>query len=300
MHPSGSLIQTALEETRNLLNEAVFDAKYSDSVLVRTFLTKAFSNVVSRVNQGSQDQVLLRTSVTLPKDTKYYQLPEHVSDVVRLAYYDSETGIKKSDWLPRDEHSAKGPGWTLDGNCIRFDPQLGQEETFEIHWTPSGFVNIHFSQQGSVPTLVAPTTFTLSDSPDLGLLGRRENEYVGCILRVLPSTGVHASRVITAYDPLTRTATLRSPLPNQSDYSPIPYEVLPAGAQAMWHATPCLAALAIGAARKITQSNYAMLVDLYKAEIKTLRDTLFNRQGRVPRHFDQNQDMEDSVIIRAV
>lgn len=290
MHSSGSYILSAVETIRTLLNEATFDAKFNDHTIVRTFLTDALVNVVARLNEGSQAKVVVRAQFSVADGTTSILLPQHVGAVIRVAEYDTDGNMLR-DYVPSHADDRKGAIWKLDGNRLKFDPSFKGPNEIEVHYYPTAFINMHYSTDGVVPSLEGATTFTLSASPTTGLIGYEENEYVGASLRVIPAGGPHCTRTIIAYDPSTRIVTLDEPLPELPRLSPLPYEVIPAGALSLWGAAPAQATLTLAINRRVSGLVYSMLVDNYRVCIKTLRDTLFNAQSRSPRSMSREQYM---------
>lgn len=288
MHPSGSLIKTACETVRLLLNEATADAKYDDALITRTVLSHALSTLVSRASQGQDNPLFVRMQLDLVSNQEYYQLPPDVLQVFRLVKF-NEAGQMEWDWRPRNEFHPLGPGWSLDGNTLRINPYPVVDDSLQVWYLPAGRFNIHYGESGVAPGLTNVTTFTMQATPTLGLLGRQESEYAGGILRVMDdgSTGVTYERVISSYDVATRRATIRLPIPLLTKTT-LKYEVVPAGSGPFWEAAASHAAIRLGTGRKITQQQMADLVRQHGADMKTLRDTLMQMQGRVSKHIERN------------
>jgi len=285
MDPSGSLIKSCIEDVRSLLNEATFDAKYPDSVLVRQNMASALATLVARVNEGADDRIMVRMPITFVTGQEYYNLPANVQEVLRITTFDSQGGLI-SDWRPRGEMHPNGPGWALDGTTLRLNPFPTMDIDVDLWYVPSGFVAIHYGEGGM--GVSGAFTFTLQSTPTLGLRGRGENEYVGCLLRILDSSGYHSERIITAYDPLLSKVSLRTPLPTLSSSTGLKYEIVPAWSKAFWPAVATSMAIRLGAGRKITERQEAALINQYRSDVKTLRDTLWKMKGRLGRFFDRD------------
>jgi len=287
MHPSGSYIRTAIEDVRLLLNEASLDAKYDDSYLTRTVLCQQMGNMLSRINGLSDTRVYARFVINVAQGTEFYLLPSYIQSVVRLIEKDDDGNITY-DWVPKNEFHRNGPGWVIEGNTIRFTPLPSEDVELEIWYVPSGFVNMHYATDGTASFVTTPTQLNLSAAPAMGLMGRNENEYVGCMLRVLDPSRYHAERIIATYDAVTRDATLRLPLPTLTAATGIIYEVVPGWTLPFWGAIASGAALRLATGRKVTGSHYGMLKEQYANDMKTLRDTLFAMQERVPKVVERN------------
>lgn len=286
MHPSGSLIKSAIECVRQLTSEATLDAKYSNPYLVRTVLGSAFADVYGRAILTMDPPVVIRHQLDLVEGQEYYNLPPSMQSVLGLRRTD-DVGDLETDWKPRNELHPFGPGWALDGPTIRFNPFPSATETWHLWYIPSGQVSIHYAEDGVAGSLTDVTTITLSDSPLLGNAARLENELDGQILRVL-GDGVHYERVISSYSASDRVVTLRTPIPSvpaaggsgPPTPAPLIYEVVPAGFTLLWKPAACCAALELGVGRKISQDHKESIKEQYRVSIKTARDTLSNLMGR--------------------
>lgn len=295
MHPSGSLIKSAIEELRILLNEAALDSKYPDAFIVRSALSTAFSQVFSKANQISTERIFIRLPLTITAGQQYYTLPPCVEQVHCIRKYD-EDGRLVWDWRPDSMLSNKGPGWQLEHRTLSLLPIPTEDIDCELWYTPSAHINMHYATDGSVTTSTAPTSFTLSASPALGLLGKGENEYVGAVLRSLDST--HAERIISSYTNSTRVVGLRTALPNLSGTASRTYEIVPAGLGPFWAATVSLAAIRLGIGRKIDGSHRQGLIEQHRGDLKHLRDTLGAMSARFARRFERgSMDDEGNSVM---
>jgi len=285
MHSSGSLIRGAVEDIRMLLNEAILDSKYSDQYVVRTALAQAMANLFSKTNQVATDRVYIRMPISIVAGQQYYVLPPCVEQVHCIRKYD-EDGNLIWDWRPRSQFNGKGPAWSLQHRTLSLLPLPSEDIDVELWYTPSAHINMHYAEDGEVVSTTTPQEMTLSATPLMGLTGKGENEYVGSVLRSLDTT--HAERLISAYNPISRVATLRNPLPSLSLATDCIYEVVPAGLSHFWAAAASLAALRLGIGRKIDGTHYGMIVAQHKNDLKALRDTLSSMAGRFPSSMDQN------------
>ncbi len=286
MHPSGSLIKTALEDIRLLLNEVVINAKYDDPYIVRTGLYHAFTELFERTFGSSTKSMRVRHTLSLVDGQRDYPLPPIMQQVTRICKFNDD-GTLLWDWKPRNELHPLGAGWRLEGSTLVVDPPPVANDDIEVHYIPGGNANMHYAVDGTAGALSAATTFTLSAAPELGNLGRGENEYGGWVLRLLGPT-VHAERVIQSYDPATRVCTLRSPLPTVADVDDNIYEVVPEGMGPFWGAAATAAAMRLGTGRKVSQTHMNNLIMQSRKDMRTLRGTLAMIQGRVPPHMERD------------
>lgn len=286
MHSSGSLIRTAIERIRMLLNEATLDAKYDDTYITRTVLADSLSTLIVKANSGSDNPVCVRYTLTTVVGQEYYVLPSNILQIRRIAKLDSE-GRLVWDFRPRGEFNPSGPGWSIEGNSLRMAPFPTQAEDIYVWYIPNGNMNLHYATDGTALTMSAVSTFDLSTGPLIGHLGKVEGEYAGQILRVLEAS-IHYERIVSSYIPSTRRVVVRNTIPSLFATTPIIYEIVPAGSGPFWSAAASAAAITLGVGRKITANHMGMLLQQHKNDMKGLRDTLFNMQARIPKHMDRN------------
>ena len=205
---------------RKLADEAVIDAKYSLTDLLE-FIEANFQVMLTDINAVAANPLMVRHNILLGSTS--YMLPPSVDQIVRIAKLDGNRQLEYQFW-GAPSTSWTGPGISLEGRLLRFEPTwLGGADTVEILYIPNGDFRLHYG------TALGATksTVVLAETPTLGTLDTRENAYVGAVLRLLDDGfGYEQERTITAYDRMTRTATV-SP-----DFSPIPimtplYEVVP-------------------------------------------------------------------------
>lgn len=129
----------------------------------------------------------------------------------------------------------------------------------------------------------------LAATPTLGVVDRRENAYVGSVLRILPASGPVEERQITAhyYDQPTSTwkVEVRTPFSLVAADSVL-YEIAPAGSQSLYEAIAAWAALKIGTSF-LSRERQESITLQYRAAIKTIGDNLTYVQSRVPSHYER-------------
>jgi len=297
MDDTGSLLKTVIERVRGYLDDADFDAKYTDQFLVKHVIMPALVDVWSRVSMNADNPVMLSYDITFVDDQECYVLPACVGEVHEIVQYTGLTGSQPSngvptdDLYPRHEMSVGGQIWRIEGNMLCFRPwpqytTANTNMTWTVRYTTNGDMSPHYSSASAPGTLSSDRTqFTLAASPTLGQLDKRENAYAGQILRILDGS-VFEERVIATYDPATRVATLKRPFSSSVTANTThAYEVAPARAQGMVEAIALAASLKLGAWRKISQAQNQLLTQQYRAAIKTIGDNFANMQMRTGKGY---------------
>lgn len=295
MHSTGSIIKTYCEKVRHYLDDPDLDAKYDDNYLVRFFLASSMTDVISRVSMMSDAQIMHSMALTVAAGTQYYQLPPMVRQVLRVGVTETSTGRFLEDFIPRNEFNFWGPGWSLEGNTISFNPIPDSAKTYTILYTPSGDVGVHY-ENASHGVLNANGTFTLHNAGSiLGTLDKRPNAYVGSYLRIFGTSSTDEC-IISDYDVSTRVCTLRTAASNPAgSYS---YEVVPFLLEPMIDAIALSAAMRAGTGRKINNTHMQALMLSYRQAIKTAHDTLGNMNARKGKAFQgRTVDNPGSVNI---
>lgn len=284
MHSSGSILKTYCEKVRHYLDDPDLDAKYDDNYLVRFFLPSAMTDVISRVSQMSDAQILSSFQITVNAGTTHYKLPPAVAQVVRIGSIETQTGLFVEDLKPRNQFHLNGPGWTVQGNAIVFQPGVEYTKTYTVVFVPSGDIQCHYVSTAT-GALTGTAQFILPTTLTLGTLDKRPNAYQGSYLRIF-GANVTDEIVIAGYDADTRDVTPSITPVNAAGptyfYS---YEIVPFLLEPMIDAISISAAMRAGVGRKINQAHMQSLMLAYKQAIKTAHDTLANMNGRVGKSF---------------
>lgn len=302
MDSTRSVLKTVIERVRGYLDDADFDAKYTDQFLVQHVIMPGMVDVWSRCSLNADNPVMLSFDITLVNDQECYVIPPCVGEVHEIVQYvgaqglQTNNGIPTDDMYPRHRMSVGGQIWALEGNMICFRPfpsGLTGNNTWTVRYTTNGDMMPHYADGSSSTNRgsldATRTLFTFASAPGLGGLDRRENAYAGQVLRVLAQAGtgipllVQEERVIASYNPATLTATLKRPFSSNvptiaSGY--LAYEVAPAQSQGMVEAVSLACALKLGAWRKISAAHAQLLQLQYRSAIKTIGDNLANMQMR--------------------
>lgn len=285
MHASGSHIKTILEQIRFLVSTPTTD-RFNDEYLTRYALYPAYAQCLGQLSLSRDDYLCLRFDITLEDGTERYLLPPIVEEVVDLAKLDTDGHYEK--WFdPRSEKHSRGPGWKIEGNTIVFRPFPTSAEEWSVWYVPSQDATCHFAVDGVVTVGGNSLKVTLSANPELGMLDRRENSYVGLYLRILHNGIAFQDRLITAFDVTNLEATVAiafSELPADGD--PVTYEIVPEGLRKLADMVAGRAALRVAVAQNLQQKKMRFLEVEYSRAKKAITDTLSNRNARYAKSMD--------------
>ena len=297
MDSTRSLLMTVIERIRGYLDDADFDAKYTNQFLVQHVIMPSLVDVWSRCSLSADNPVMLDYSLTFVENQECYVLPPCVGEIHEIVQYTGSdgrivnTGLITDDLRPEHPQSRTGPIWMIEGNMVCFRPfpqnlnvTSNGNNTWIVRYTTNGDMMPHYSSTSNAGTLQTSTTFLFSSTPDLGLIDYRPNAYAGQFIRIL-SGNIHEERVIASYDPNTRIATLMRPFTVTAASTTYAYEVCPPQSQGMVEAIAVAAALKLGAWRKISQAHNQLLTQQYRAAIKTIGDNLANMNLRTGKGY---------------
>ena len=203
MDDSRSFIKTVLARIRGYLDDADFDAKYTDQFLIKHVVMPSLVDVWSRCSLSADNPVLLNYTITFVENQECYTLPACVGEIHEVVQYTGpngsliSTGLPTDDIRPDHEQSRTGPGWMIEGNMLCFRPfpqNLSSSGTSNLTWivryTTNGDMLPHYCSYTNYGTLDATKTlFTFNATPDLGLVDYRDNAYAGQFVRLLSNAG---------------------------------------------------------------------------------------------------------------
>ena len=234
---SDSFLARAIVDVRESTDEPAATAKYTDARIIE-HLEKAYILVLNELNRNSRTPAVARILKTIVSGTTTYVLPHTVGSVYGIYKADDAGG--KVFYDSRSKYNPFGRGMWLENQTLHLQTidmyGLGTELTIE--YIPSGIARLH----NGVCTLNADGTIaTFGATPNVGILDTHNEAYAGSVFRCLGVDGSTIAgnnlqeRVITAYDEITREATLDAPL------SPIPttddgniyYEIAPSISKGM-------------------------------------------------------------------
>ena len=164
--------------------------------------------------------------------------------------------------------------------------------TFTLSATLGGtaLVTVAGSTTGLSFSVVSDTVvFSLTGTPALGVIDRRDNAYLGCVLRILTSTGIVEERIISKW---TKNATffetqVRLPFTYATPGS-ITVEYAPFGLESLFEAVAVGGAIKLGTYKKISGAQFQMLQLQYKDAMKTAMDHFANKQMRTGKYFERS------------
>ncbi len=279
MDKSGSIIKGIIERVRAYTDEASFDAKHDNNFLTRQIIAPAFAEIVRRLNNAGDGQLVSRFEITLEKDREYYQIPPVVGHIIRVVEVD-ERRIQ-ADYVPRNEFHPRGPNWVIDGRALRFNPVPTKEQDIEVWYVPGSEVPII---HGTGNLIDDPKTFAVG-TVALGTQDRRTNAYAGQLLRVLPDSGEWIEIPISSSLP-DGTLSLRGDRSISSPLSDVPFEIVPVWADLMAETVAHLSNMKIASIRGASRSQREAHQQDFAISLKGLRDTLGDMQSRTGKHFD--------------
>ena len=294
MDSTGGFLATVIERTRAYLDDASLDAKYDDNFLVRNIITPTFSSVASRINNSTTNAISTWIPFPLTKGLAYYQIPPCVGEVWRLAQRNDDDWVSR-EAMPRTEWHYRGPNWKVEGNMLVFAPTPDQDYVdLQLQFMHNGDIQPFrltsatlSAPSGSLDTL----TFPLTTTPAVGTIDRRDNSYLGCVVRLLTSTGVIEERIISTWtkDSTNWKIVVRRPFTsNYSAGTVTNVEIAPFGLDSLYEAVAIGSAMKFSIYKKISGTQFQMLQLQYKDAMKTAMDHFSNKQMRTGKYFERS------------
>lgn len=288
MHASGSHILTAVENMRRHLEQSLIGI-YTDDYLVRYCISQAVSRGMSAISMGSNCQAVLKKTFTMASGQTRYKMPPTLEQVWGIRVPGQTTASNIVDLMPRAFDNPRGQQWRMEGRVLVLDTNIVTDGAqLEVYYTLAGESGLHYGD-GEFRDAY---TFRLASTPTAGSLDRREDAYIGHILRVIPTNTSypHQFATIKSYDPVTRDCGLdplyTADLPLQGGtYQLTPsttrYEVLPLDNLPFMQMVAAMASLELGESRNLEEGKIRKLNMLYDRQRKTIFDSLSARQNRV-------------------
>jgi len=289
MNTSMSFLDTVLDRVRFYLDEPDVDAKYNNNYIVLHCICPAMVDVMSRLNNTSQGQIILKYDLSLTTTDVRYKLPPCVQEIVRFVVTDQDSNIIL-DIIPRDRMDYRGKNWSIEGypGAMEFvlEGLVTGSTTAQVWYVSNGDVIPHKSTSGTLDAGL--DTMTLG-AATVGELDRRVGGYNGQVLRLIPAgpSGIVEERIIKRhyYEAPNWKVDTYLPFTNATSGGSKLYEIAPVGSQPLVNAIALWAAMQVGTARKITGAHMDRLRVAYVQAIKTIGDNLTGMQSRVPHHF---------------
>jgi hypothetical protein len=267
---SGSgFISDCIGLVRRAVDEPSTAPKYTNAD-INEFIHAAYGVILSDMNVSTDHPILVRFNVTLVDGQQTYNLPPNVAQLLRIAKMNTATGLVEWEVWPGNEFSGHGQGFTIEGNTLRLLQDWNSTETLQLLYIPNAEVSFHKGSiaSGSVANDVTATTLKFAATPTDGELDPRPNSAAGMMIRLLSSsTSLVEERIVTAYAPSTRIATI-----NQAwDSTPaagtaVVYELVPQFSRTIKHVVCLRAAIDIlaqeGNAKRMSTLNAALTVKM--------------------------------------
>ncbi|KKM21891.1 hypothetical protein LCGC14_1630890 [marine sediment metagenome] len=222
-----SFLSRAIVDVRESSDEPTQAAKYTDARIIE-HLEKAYIIVLNEVNRNSRTPAVAKIQKTIVSGTTAYILP-HTVGSVHGVYKGDPTGGKVF-YDSRSKFNAFGRGIWFENQTLHIQTTelYGIGTALTIEYVPSGIARLH---NGIYTVNADGDVVTFGATPNAGTLDTHHEAYAGSIFRSLGSDGTGnylQERVITAYDELTREATLDVPLDPIPTGSNLYYEIAPA------------------------------------------------------------------------
>ena len=285
-----SCLHMILEKTKTIISDIAKELDYSDDYIFRHGIVPEYSRVMSRIQNSSSDYVIEKTTISLIKDQQYYILPACIGEIMRIVtMYDD--GRIKTELLPRNQYSTRGPNWSLEGNMLSIRPYPQIAEDIEVWFIPTTDAKPHYAEDGL--SNGTNTEITLSTggwaSQILGDIDRRTQAYVGSTIRVIESSGEIEERRITSHDSAAYTVGVNKTFTAFDTLTTISYEIVPAHFGAVTEAVAQGAAMnLLVSARRVTKAQHAMLMINFKSSMKTAMDHFTFMQNRSPKKYEKD------------
>jgi len=268
-----SLVRKATDEPNN-------SPKYTDGDIVE-LVQVAMDTVITDIHAQTDHPITMRYNITLVDGQQDYPLPVNVGELLQIAKINSTTGLPEYEVWPGSYMNPSGQGWKLEGGMLRLLRDWDSTDTLQLLYVPNAEPLMH---KGTAEA-ITDSGLTLMATPTDGTLGMRPNEYVGMLVRALShDTNVQEERLITAYNEVTRIATMNL------DWTTTPtgtlvYEVIPIYSRLIKHVIALRAAIDL-LAQEGNSARMATLNQNYMIKISAMRRAAAKKEGRFPHHFD--------------
>lgn len=165
--------------------------------------------------------------------------------------------------------------------------------TFTLSETKGGSA---ITTTAGTPTGLSYTTtadtiaFNIALNPAVGTIDRRDNAYLGSVVRILTSTGVLEERIISTWtkDNNYWKVVVRQPFTYQTAGTISNVEFAPFGLESLYEAVAVGSAMKLGIYKKMAGTQFQMLQMQYKDAMKTAMDHFSNMQMRNGKYFERS------------
>jgi hypothetical protein len=131
--------------------------------------------------------------------------------------------------------------------------------------------------------------FSATGTPTVGVVDRRDNAYLGCVVRILTSTGIIEERIISKWTKNSTFFETQVRLPfTYATPGAVTIEYAPFGLESLFEAVAVGGAMKLGTYKKISGAQFQMLQLQYKDAMKTAMDHFANKQMRTGKYFERS------------
>jgi len=281
MAMTGSFLDRAITDFRDYSDEPIIKAKYTDAKVILK-LESAYAEIISEINRNKTDPIVARYTITHSTSTATtkYLLPYLIQSVFAI-YQESTLGNDvKVFYDSRSRQNRYGRGVWIEGHTLFVQPNnLNDGDILTIEYSPSGTARLH---TGTCTVDSTGLLVTFGATPTDGTLDTHANAYAGSVFKIVSDADAdynfQQERTITAYDNITRVATLDMALsPNAGDgvqSGDTSYEIAPAIYQGLDHAIALYLAWWIVSIEGGIQRS-ALIQRMYRNCIRNLRLTAY-------------------------
>lgn len=296
--PQGYLAQVT-EDIRDALDMGSNTSKWTDSKLYGHII-KSWHDIMTDVNGLGENAIHVQYSLSLSNDTSIYQLPANFGRFVRIVKDYGGQGLQTEVMVPNSRLNPYGGRVLFEGNYIRLEPRPSSSETVTIEYIPDGYCSIHTGEANFGEDGLTSSQIPLDYDPAEGYFDKRDNAYVGQVVRLLKSEEVDApashvywpvqERIITAVDSTTGIATVNLPWdpdPVAEGIGAVTYEIVPFlglhfRSALVWRVAQKIAIIEDTSGRSGKASR---LQALYQQEMRNIRLGLVNKNSRTGQGF---------------
>lgn len=237
---TGTYIKGATEDVRRYTDEPNVNAKWNDADILAK-LNEAWAEVYVDITFNEEWPVLVKYNVSFSDGAAIVILPPNVGEMIQVAKM-SEDGSRQVIWEldTRSQFDVSGWGVRITGNTMELGSSWqGATEIMELMYIPNGVVAPLDGKWIGSETFTG-TSITLATTATNGNLPTLPNCLAGYMFRTVPAAGtvpvdgdsstIQQEHLITAYNPVTRVATLATDLNPSIDISAdgtVIYEIVP-------------------------------------------------------------------------
>ncbi len=247
---------------------------------------------MSRLAMDMENPIITGYTRGVVANQDRYRLPAHMNAITRVVRKDS-SGRIIAEIIPRSRLAVAGPGWSIEGNELVFNPKPNTTETWHILFESASLIHPHYATDGFLDGDL--DRLTLSTSPALGLLDYEDGGYLGQLVRVIDTTNRRVETAIISgqeYSNGEVIVTFNRPL-TEIELGTVTYEIVPLMTNAIIDAVVYDACMTIALSREKSGTFIGLLRRRYQSAIKSAGDRLTNLQARRPKgaepfHTDRN------------